>query len=65
MEDPSDDFERLRDYVDARDCMTLSSFAPDKVKIGFTNEMEDEAKKKLKMTTVRNTMACLLLVISK
>lgn len=52
MEDPSDDFEVLRDFVDSRDCLGLKSFASEKLRNGFTDEMEEEAKSKLKLTKV-------------
>ncbi|ODM94910.1 Histone acetyltransferase type B catalytic subunit [Orchesella cincta] len=50
VEDPSDDFERLRDFVDARDCSKLSSYSNEKLKKGFSKEMSEEAKTVLKMT---------------
>jgi len=52
VEDPSDDFERLRDFVDARDCSKLTSYSKQKLKRGFSNEMYEEAKTVLKMTNV-------------
>jgi len=52
VEDPSDDFELLRDYVDARDCKSLASYAPANLKQRFTPEVAEEAQKVLKMTKV-------------
>ena len=52
VEDPSDDFEMLRDFVDARDCMKLKTYAPANLKKGYSNEMAEEASKTLKMTKV-------------
>jgi histone acetyltransferase 1 len=51
VEDPSDDFERLRDFVDARDCSKLSTFVPENLVQGISTDMLDEAKKVLKMTS--------------
>ncbi|CAL8130628.1 unnamed protein product [Orchesella dallaii] len=50
VEDPSDDFERLRDFVDARDCGKLASYSKEKLKQGFSKEMYEEARQVLKMT---------------
>ena len=52
MEDPSDECEALRDYVDTLSCMKLESFSSEKLKDGFSKEMENEATMKLKMTKV-------------
>ena len=49
MEDPSDDFIRLRDFVDSRNCLTLESFKADKLKLGFCGEMLEESNEKFKM----------------
>jgi len=50
-EDPAETFMKLRDFVDATNCMKLSSFSPlSKLKIhGFTKDLVDEANAKLKM----------------
>jgi histone acetyltransferase 1 len=50
VEDPSDDFELLRDYVDARDCMKLPSYSVENLKNGFSDKMLEETSKQLKMT---------------
>lgn len=49
VEDPSDDFRRVRNFVDAKLCMTLPEFAPEKLKAGFTQDMVDAAKNKFKI----------------
>ena len=49
VEDPSEDFARVRDYVDVLNCMDLPAFAKDAVKQGFKTAMVDEAKDKFKM----------------
>ena len=36
VEDPSENFTRLRNFVDTVKCSKLTSFAPDKLKLGFT-----------------------------
>ncbi|XP_031635725.1 histone acetyltransferase type B catalytic subunit [Contarinia nasturtii] len=49
VEDPSDDFRRVRNFVDAKLCMDLPEFAPEKLKMGFTKEMVNAAKNKYKI----------------
>lgn len=49
VEDPSDDFRRVRNYVDAKLCMDLPAFAPEQLRKGFSKEMIDEAKHKYKI----------------
>lgn len=49
VEDPSDEFIRLRDFVDCRNCMKLETFNPDNLKKGFSPEMAEEAKKTFKI----------------
>ncbi|XP_021938160.1 histone acetyltransferase type B catalytic subunit isoform X2 [Zootermopsis nevadensis] len=49
VEDPSDDFQRLRDFLDARNCGKLPSFQPRMLEEGFQDEMVAEAKAKLKI----------------
>lgn len=52
VEDPSDNFARLRDFVDAKNCLTLDSFSKAKLKAGFSETMVEEARKKLKLNKV-------------
>ncbi|XP_065309933.2 histone acetyltransferase type B catalytic subunit isoform X1 [Dermacentor albipictus] len=49
MEDPSEVFTRLRDFVDARNCLKLASFAKEHLLKGFSEEMWKEAQQKLKV----------------
>ena len=58
MEDPSDDFIRLRDYVDVKNCMKLSAFTKEKLQQGFNAEMVEEAKEHLKMNKVVEEIRC-------
>jgi len=56
VESPSEDFQRLRNYVDALNCSTLSSFAPKRLKHGFDNEMIVEARNALRINKVSINM---------
>ncbi|XP_064471930.1 histone acetyltransferase type B catalytic subunit-like isoform X1 [Ornithodoros turicata] len=49
VEDPSEAFTRLRDFVDARNCLKLASYSPKKLHKGFSEEMRKEAQEKLKL----------------
>nr|XP_033337171.1 histone acetyltransferase type B catalytic subunit isoform X1 [Megalopta genalis]XP_033337172.1 histone acetyltransferase type B catalytic subunit isoform X1 [Megalopta genalis]XP_033337173.1 histone acetyltransferase type B catalytic subunit isoform X1 [Megalopta genalis] len=49
VEDPSVTFQRLRDYVDAINCSTLSSFSRECLLQGFNKTMVMEAKEKFKI----------------
>ncbi|XP_067625853.1 histone acetyltransferase type B catalytic subunit-like isoform X2 [Eurosta solidaginis] len=49
VEDPSGDFQRLRNYIDARLCMGLKSFGSDVIKKGFNKEMVHEARETYKL----------------
>jgi histone acetyltransferase 1 len=53
VEDPSENFQRLRDYVDARNCMKLKNFQPEYLLGGFHSAMAEEAQKQLKLSRVR------------
>lgn len=50
VEDPNDEFQHLRDYVDACRCSSLKAFSSENLKKGFTEEMANEAKKNLKLS---------------
>jgi hypothetical protein len=52
VEDPSDEFQRLRDFLDARNCSRLPSFQACMLQEGFQEEMAAEAKSKLKINKV-------------
>ncbi|GBP38890.1 Histone acetyltransferase type B catalytic subunit [Eumeta japonica] len=49
VEDPSEDFQRIRDYVDAKNCATLPAFQPDRLIEGYTAEMAAQARSKFKI----------------
>lgn len=56
VEEPSYDFIRLRDYVDALDCSKLSAFAPDNLCNGFSDKMVQQAREERKINKVSNNM---------
>ncbi|CAG4965874.1 unnamed protein product [Parnassius apollo] len=49
VEDPSQEFQRIRDYVDAKNCDTLPAYQPAKLLQGFTPEMANQACNKFKI----------------
>ncbi|KAL8561912.1 hypothetical protein ACOMHN_046702 [Nucella lapillus] len=49
VEDPSENFQRVRDFVDAQNCMRLTNFQPDYLLEGFHPAMAEEARTKLKL----------------
>uniref|UniRef100_A0A1B6KWX0 Histone acetyltransferase type B catalytic subunit n=2 Tax=Graphocephala atropunctata TaxID=36148 RepID=A0A1B6KWX0_9HEMI len=49
VEDPNEEFQHLRDYVDASLCSGLDSFSLDKLRQGFSPEMATEACLKFKI----------------
>lgn len=49
VEDPSDNFVRLRDFVDTRNCLKLDAFSVDKIVKGFSEEMTLAAARELKI----------------
>ncbi|PFX27487.1 Histone acetyltransferase type B catalytic subunit [Stylophora pistillata] len=53
VEDPSYDFLRLRDYVDALACINLSAFSQENLLNGFSGEMVKEAQEKLKINKIQ------------
>ena len=52
VEDPSADFIRLRDFVDASECSKLQAFSAEKLKKGFSEEMAKEGQEKRKINKV-------------
>ena len=62
MEDPSENFQRLRDFVDVRNCMRLNNFQPDYLLEGFHDAMAEEARKKLKLNRVKDSTSLLTLL---
>lgn len=53
VEDPSDDFRRVRNFVDAKLCRTLPAFAPEKLFNGYTKDMAKAAKAAFKVSLSR------------
>nr|CAD7443968.1 unnamed protein product [Timema bartmani] len=49
VEDSSEQFQRVRDYLDAKNCLTLPSFQPALLHQGFTQSMAQEACSTLKL----------------
>lgn len=49
VEDPSQDFQRIRDYVDAKNCSSLTVFQPAKLLQGFSQDMAVQARNKYKI----------------
>lgn len=49
VEDPSEVFTRLRDFVDCRNCLKLASYSKEHLHKGFSEEMRKEAQEKLKL----------------
>ena len=52
VEDPSDEFCALRDFVDCRNALKMACFRPPAVYEGFGAEMEKECKERLKLHKV-------------
>lgn len=52
VEDPSEEFVRLRDFVDAQNCRKLEAFTKEKLQSGFSAEMVEEAQTHLKINKV-------------
>ena len=50
VEDPSDNFTRIRDFVDSKYCRNLMSFSAENLKKGFNREMSEEAQKEFKIS---------------
>lgn len=51
VEDPSDEFRRIRNAVDVRLCRSLDVFAPPRLRAGFTADMETDVKARLKINS--------------
>lgn len=49
VEDPSDEFIRLRDYTDAKNCLTLDVFSKNNLKKGYSEEMYKKANEKFRL----------------
>lgn len=49
VEDPSQTFTRLRDFVDTKNCLKLESYSRARLHKGFSEDMRREAQQKLKL----------------
>ncbi|XP_054162731.1 histone acetyltransferase type B catalytic subunit-like [Oppia nitens] len=49
VEDPSESFTRIRDFVDAKNCQKLEAFSADKLKLGWNEELAKVAQSCLKI----------------
>jgi len=49
VEDPSDDFVRLRDFIDSSNCATLDAFSPQNLCKGYSAAMVKDCNKKFKI----------------
>uniref|UniRef100_T1H6S6 Histone acetyltransferase type B catalytic subunit n=1 Tax=Megaselia scalaris TaxID=36166 RepID=T1H6S6_MEGSC len=49
VEDPSDEFKKMRNYIDSKLCRDLKSFSESNLKKGFSKEMVKEARNELKI----------------
>lgn len=48
-EDPDEEFIAMRDFLDCRICLELAMFQPDRLKMGWGDEIFKEAQQKLKL----------------
>ena len=62
VEEPSSDFLKLRDYVDALDCRNLSAFSPENLRSGFSDKMVQQAREELKINKVKNDVETQLVI---
>lgn len=49
VEDPAENFTKLRDFVDAHNCMSLPAFSAEAISSGWSNDMAQAAQSKLKL----------------
>lgn len=52
VEDPSEECQYLRDYVDVSNCAKLSGWSKENLLQGFTPELEQEVYRELKLCKV-------------
>jgi len=52
-EDPSENFQRVRDFVDTKNCSTLNEFLPENIHSNFTTAMAKAAREHFKINKVR------------
>lgn len=50
VEDPSDEFKRMRNLIDSKLCKELESFSESNLKKGFSKDMVKEARSQLKVS---------------
>lgn len=50
VEDPSDEFKRMRNLIDSKLCKELKSFSEANLKKGFSKDMVKEARSQLKVS---------------
>lgn len=53
VEDPSEQFQQLRDYVDVMNCKNLEYFNTENLNKRFTLEGSEEIRKELKLCKVK------------
>lgn len=53
VEDPSDDFQSVRNYIDAKICRKLPAFSVDELRKGFSKAMVQEAQEKGKINAIQ------------
>lgn len=53
VEDPSPEFQRVRDYVDALNCTSLPAFSAENLRAGYSKDMEREARNKYKINKLQ------------
>ncbi|XP_067934833.1 histone acetyltransferase type B catalytic subunit-like [Watersipora subatra] len=49
VEDPSEEYQRLRDFVDVKNCLKLDCYSADNISKGFTSALVKETQAKLKI----------------
>ncbi|XP_063231534.1 histone acetyltransferase type B catalytic subunit [Bacillus rossius redtenbacheri] len=49
VEDPSERFQRLRDFVDVANCSMLDAFRPEELHAGFKSSMVEEARRRFRI----------------
>ena len=59
VEDPSDEFTAVRDFVDCKDALKLECFQPPKVHQPFSEEIEAQCRQKLKLQKVNRIGLCI------
>lgn len=55
VEDPSEDYQRMRDFVDVRNCCNLDAFSKENLNKGFNKDLIKEVRQRLKLNRVSKT----------